>query len=139
MCLKIAIVFFMIFPSFCFSQNKNIDLETVETVCKAAEREALFALEKFSAITDNFNNLSTENMRTAYIESMNAERERIKKIINTSTYDIILNSSSVSFKYALCQKKQRPSTSISTIASEVYFLCRKSLSTGLEQMPPTCF
>jgi hypothetical protein len=130
---------FIFFPVICFPQNQPISPEIIEQVCKNSEVSAINALATLSARTNNFKDLTLEKIKNSYVESMNDERERIKSIVNTSTYQIILDSADENFKYALCQKLSRPTSSISVIASELYFLCRKNISTRTEQKPPPCF
>lgn len=122
-----------------FAQNNSYDPQLVEQVCKNSENSAINALQNLSARTDNFKDLNLEKIRSSYVNSMNFERERIKSIINTPTYQIILDSAEANFKFALCQKLSRPSASVTEIVSELYFLCRKTINTGKEQKPEPCF
>jgi transcription initiation factor TFIIIB Brf1 subunit/transcription initiation factor TFIIB len=128
-----------IFPIIGFAQNNSVTPQIIEQVCKNSETDAINSLATLSARTNNFRDLTLEKIRNSYVESMNDERERIKSIVNTPTYQIILDSSDANFKYALCQKLNRPSTTTSVIASELYFLCRRVFSTGKEQKPEACF
>jgi hypothetical protein len=138
--MKIKILVVALFlPLVGFTQNNSATSEIVETVCKGSEVRALNALMTLSSRTSNFKDLTLEKIRDSYVESMNDERDRIKAIANTITYQLILNKSDADIKYALCQKLKRPATTSVIIASELYFLCRKVFSTGKEQNPEPCF
>ncbi len=126
-------------PIMGFSQSHSFTSEEIENVCKLSETDALNSLVNLSVNTNNFKDLTLEKIRNSYIESMINERERLKGIANTKLYQIILDSSSDNFKYALCQKLNRPSATAKIISSEVYFLCRKTVTTGIEQKPNPCF
>ena len=129
---------FVLVPVICFSQTKSKSPEIIEMVCKGSEQNAISALLTLSGRTNN-KDLTLEKIRSSYAESMHDERERMKSFLNTPTFDILLDSASETFKYSLCQKLQRPSTSVSTISSEVYFFCRKTITTGIDQKPAPCF
>ena len=134
-------LFYLIFisPIIGFAQTNSVTPQIMEQVCKGSEAAAINSLATLSARTNNFKDLTLEKIRNSYIESMNDERERIKSIINTTTYQIILDSQEENFKYALCQKLNRPSATTAVIASELYFLCRRTITTGKTQTPEACF
>ncbi len=136
---RILISLSLSLPIICLSQNKEIPPDISEMVCKASENKSQEALLLLSAQTGGAVILSIEKMKEVYINLMESERERLKPIIGTKAFDLVLNSSSVDFKYSLCEKLKRPSAANRTIASESYFLCRQTLSTGVEQRPPSCF
>jgi hypothetical protein len=128
------------FPFMGYAQSNSFTSEQIETVCKMSESDAVNALANLAISSNNFKDLTLEKLRNSYIESMINERERLKVIeANTKLYQSLLDSSSENFKYALCQKITRPSATAKIISSEIYFLCRKTVTSGVEQKPPPCF
>jgi hypothetical protein len=84
--------------------------------------------------------LTIENVRASYIMSMNLAKEKINNVkTDIESHDIFLHIASDNFKYALCEKLKRPQAESTTIASENYFFCRKTLSGGGEVRPSPCF
>ena len=133
------IVVLLCFPLMGYAQSSSFSSEQIETVCKMSESDAVNALANLASNTNNFKDLTLEKIRNSYIESMISERERLKEISNTNLYQILLDKSSENFKYALCQKFSRQSATIKVISSEIYFLCRKTVTSGVEQKPTPCF
>ena len=138
--IKCMLIFLTFMTTQCFAQKSHITLEGIETVCKASERDSIDALIFLASRTNNFEDLTLENVRASYMMSMNLAKEKINKITtNIETSDIFLDIASDTFKYALCEKLKRPKADATTIASENYFFCRKTLSGGGERRPLPCF
>ncbi len=73
------------------------------------------------------------------LEKMNLmfNEPRFKSLVDMK--DIMLDTSSKAMKYGLCEKYRRSSASIETIAGEMYFICRKTITSGKDATPNACF
>ena len=127
-----------------FAQSGN-GQQTINVVCEGSKSDAILILKELN-IEANKNSmpLSIETLRKVYVKRLNVDIEMLNKELKNSpnfskTYDVFLNSFKSNYKFALCEKYKRRDASSDTIASEAYFLCRETISTGRESRPNPCF
>jgi hypothetical protein len=144
--ILIILILFGIFAltSHANAQQGKIDENIIDSICEAGKDEALRILFKLFLKSGNTPTRNLETYREVFSEAITEDLARVKirlqGLPNTSqTINTIIASYEANYKFALCEKYNRPNALPITIANENYLHCRKALIERIETRPPPCF